>query len=32
MRTRKALVPDAQQICDLVQQYSGDGTLLPRRY
>ena len=32
MRTRKAIVPDAQQICDLVQQYSGDGTLLPRRY
>ena len=32
MRTRKAIVPDAQQICELVGQYSGDGTLLPRRY
>jgi amino-acid N-acetyltransferase len=32
MRTRRAIVSDAQQICDLVQQYSGDGTLLPRRY
>jgi amino-acid N-acetyltransferase len=32
MRTRKAIVPDARQIHDLVQTYSGDGTLLPRKY
>jgi amino-acid N-acetyltransferase len=30
MRTRKAILPDAQQIHDLIAQYSGDGTLLPR--
>lgn len=30
MRTRKAIVPDAQQIHDLIAVYSGDGTLLPR--
>jgi amino-acid N-acetyltransferase len=30
MRTRKAILPDAQQIHDLIAGYSGDGTLLPR--
>ena len=30
MRTRKAKLPDAQQIHDLIAAYSGDGTLLPR--
>ena len=30
MRTRKAILPDAQQIHDLIGAYSGDGTLLPR--
>jgi len=30
MRTRKAILPDAQQIHDLISGYSGDGTLLPR--
>ena len=30
MRTRKALLPDAQQIHDLIAAYSADGTLLPR--
>jgi len=30
MRTRKAILPDAQQIHDLIADYSGDGTLLPR--
>ena len=30
MRTRKALLPDAQQIHDLIAAYSLDGTLLPR--
>ena len=30
MRTRKAFLPDAQQIHDLIAGYSGDGTLLPR--
>ena len=30
MRTRKAILPDAQQIHDLISAYSGDGTLLPR--
>ena len=30
MRTRKTILPDAQQIHDLIAQYSGDGTLLPR--
>ena len=28
MRTRKAILPDAQQIHDLIAGYSGDGTLL----
>jgi amino-acid N-acetyltransferase len=30
MRTRKAILPDAEQIHDLIAGYSGDGTLLPR--
>ena len=30
MRTRKAILPDAQHIHDLISAYSGDGTLLPR--
>jgi amino-acid N-acetyltransferase len=30
MRTRKAILPDARQIHDLIAGYSGDGTLLPR--
>src|SRR5271155_2617659 len=30
MRTRKATLPDAQQIHELISAYSGDGTLLPR--
>ena len=30
MRTRKAMLPDAQQIHDLIAGYSTDGTLLPR--
>jgi len=30
MRTRDAILPDAQQIHDLIAAYSGDGTLLPR--
>jgi len=30
MRTRKAILPDANQIHDLIAGYSGDGTLLPR--
>src|SRR6516162_5582655 len=30
MRTRKAILPDAQKIHDLIAAYSGDGTLLPR--
>jgi amino-acid N-acetyltransferase len=30
MRTRKATLPDAQHIHDLIAAYSGDGTLLPR--
>lgn len=30
MRTRKAILPDAQQIHHLIAGYSGDGTLLPR--
>ena len=32
MRARKAMVGDAQAVHRLVQQYSGDGTLLPRTY
>lgn len=30
MRTRKAILPDAKHIHDLIASYSGDGTLLPR--
>jgi amino-acid N-acetyltransferase len=30
MRTRKAILPDAQDIHELICAYSGDGTLLPR--
>src|SRR3981081_36919 len=30
MRTRKAILPDAQQIHGLISAYAGDGTLLPR--
>jgi len=30
MRTREAILPDAEQIHSLVSNYSGDGTLLPR--
>src|SRR6201988_5022390 len=30
MRTRKAILPDAQHIHELICAYSGDGTLLPR--
>ena len=30
MHTRKAFLPDAVAIHDLILQYSGDGTLLPR--
>ena len=32
MRTRKAMLPDAEHIQALIRQYSGDGTLLPRSY
>jgi amino-acid N-acetyltransferase len=30
MRTRRAILPDAAQIHQLISTYSGDGTLLPR--
>jgi amino-acid N-acetyltransferase len=30
MRTREAILPEAQQIHNLIDAYSGDGTLLPR--
>ena len=30
MRTREALLPDAERIHELISYYSGDGTLLPR--
>ena len=30
MRTREAVLPDAEQIHALISAYSGDGTLLPR--
>lgn len=30
MRTRRAILPDAEPIHDLISVYSGDGTLLPR--
>jgi amino-acid N-acetyltransferase len=30
MRTREAVLPDAERIHELISTYSGDGTLLPR--
>ena len=30
MRTRKAILPDAKHIHELISAYSSDGTLLPR--
>src|SRR4030088_2393779 len=30
MRTREAVLPDAEEIHELICAYSGDGTLLPR--
>src|ERR1700679_1792826 len=30
MRTREAILPDAEAIAALIRNYSGDGTLLPR--
>jgi amino-acid N-acetyltransferase len=30
MRTREAILPDAERIHELISAYSGDGTLLPR--
>src|SRR4029077_11530846 len=30
MRTREAVLPDAEQVHALIAAYSGDGTLLPR--
>ena len=32
MRTRDAILPDAEQIHELIAAYSGDGTLLPRTF
>jgi amino-acid N-acetyltransferase len=32
MRTRDAILPDAEKIYDLISAYSGDGTLLPRSF
>src|ERR1043166_5850114 len=32
MRTRDAILPDAEKISDLINAYSGDGTLLPRNF
>ena len=32
MRTRNAILPDADAIHDLIATYSGDGTLLPRTF
>jgi len=32
MRTRDAVLPDAEQIHNLISAYSGDGTLLPRNF
>src|SRR5258708_2383665 len=32
MRTREALLPDAEHIYRLISNYSGDGTLLPRTF
>ena len=32
MRTRDAVLPDAEQIHEMISAYSGDGTLLPRTF
>src|SRR5882724_4753293 len=32
MRTRDAILPDAEKISELINAYSGDGTLLPRNF
>jgi amino-acid N-acetyltransferase len=32
MRTREAMLPDAERIHELISAYSGDGTLLPRTF
>jgi amino-acid N-acetyltransferase len=32
MRTRDALLPDAERIHEMISSYSGDGTLLPRTF
>jgi amino-acid N-acetyltransferase len=32
MRTRDALLPDAERIHEMISSYSGDGTLLPRSF
>src|ERR1700730_14803788 len=32
MRTREAILPDAERIHELISAYSGDGTLLPRTF
>src|SRR5205807_10438505 len=32
MRTREAVLPDAERIHQLISNYSGDGTLLPRNF
>jgi amino-acid N-acetyltransferase len=32
MRTRDAILPDAERIHELISAYSGDGTLLPRTF
>jgi amino-acid N-acetyltransferase len=32
MRTREAVLPDAERIHQLIGSYSGDGTLLPRNF
>jgi amino-acid N-acetyltransferase len=32
MRTREAILPDAERVHELISAYSGDGTLLPRTF
>jgi len=32
MRTREAILPDAERVHELIANYSGDGTLLPRTF
>jgi amino-acid N-acetyltransferase len=32
MRTREAILPDAERIHEMISAYSGDGTLLPRNF